>query len=182
MTHRLVVENLRKIRKVIPVIESKVKVKIQFNKGSIAIRGNELNEYLVEKVLQAVDFGFDIENALLLLNEDFVLEFINIKEHTHRKNLTDIRARLVGTGGRAKRTIEELTGGIVVLNSNSVGIIVDNEHLSQAVQGIISLIQGSKHGNVFAYLEKQNAELNKLNFKGEDLGLRDSMKRLADNS
>lgn len=180
MTHRLVVENSKKIKKAIPLIESKIKIKIQFNKGSVAIVGAELNEYLVEKVLKAVDFGFDVEDALLLLKEDFVLEFVNVKEHTPRKNLTDIRARLVGTGGRAKRTIEELTGGVMVLNTNTVGIIVDNEHLGQAIQGIISLIQGSKHGNVFSYLEKQNAELNKRNFYGEDWGLRDSVKKFAD--
>jgi ribosomal RNA assembly protein len=178
MVHRLVVENSRKIKKAIPLIETKISIKIQFNKGSVSISGKELEEYLVEKVLQAVDFGFDIEDALLLLKENFVLEFVNIKEHTHRKNLTDIRARLVGTGGRAKRTIEELTGGVVVLNANTVGIIVDNMHLGQAIQGIISLIQGSKHGNVFSYLERQNANLHRKDFYGEDLGLRDSVKKM----
>jgi ribosomal RNA assembly protein len=175
MGHRLVVENFKKIKKAIPLIESKIKIKISYNKGSVSIIGNELNEYLVEKVLQAVDFGFEGEDALLLLNEDFILEFVNVKDHTRRKNLTDIRARLIGTGGKAKRTIEDLTGGVIVLNANTVGIIVDNEHLSQAIQGIISLIQGSKHGNVFSYLEKQNANLNKKNFDSDDLGLRDGM-------
>ncbi len=179
MTHRLVVDNLRKIKKAIPLIESKIKIKISLYRGSISIEGSELIEYLVEKVIHAVDFGFDAEDALLLLKEDFVLEFVNIKEHTHRKNLTDIRARLIGTGGRVKRTIEELTGGIIVLNANTVGVIVDNEHLSQAIQGIISLVQGSKHGNVFSYLEKQNANLSRLNFDEDDLGLRDSVKKFA---
>lgn len=175
MSRRIVIENVKKIKKAIPLIESKVKVKLLYNKGSLNIVGDELTEYLVEKVIGAVDFGFDPEDALLLLNKDFILEFINIKDHTYRKNLADVRARLVGTGGRAKRTIEELTGGIIVLNSNTVGIIVDNEHLAQAIQGIISLIQGSKHGNVFSYLERRNADLSKRNFDSEDLGLREGI-------
>lgn len=180
MTHKLVTVNIRKIKKAIPVIESKVKVKISLNGNTIQIRGSELNEFLVEKVLTAVNFGFDVEDALLLINEDFVLEFINIKEHTPRKNLADIRARLIGKSGKAKRTIEELTGGVVVISSNMVGLIVDNEHLSSAVQGVISLIQGSKHGNVFSYLEKQNANLRRGGFDSEDLGLKDNMKKFAD--
>ena len=175
MPHKLVIEKINKIKKAVPLIESKIKIKIRVEGGFVFIEGSEYNEYIVEKILKAVDFGFDAEDALTLLDEDFEIEFINIKEHTPRKNLSDVRARIIGTGGKAKRTIEELTAGIVVLNGNTVGIIVDSEHLSQAVQGIISLIQGSKHGNVFSYLEKQNAELRKLS--EEDLGLKDTVKK-----
>jgi ribosomal RNA assembly protein len=173
MPHKFIIEKTNKIKKAVPLIESKIKIKIRVLGTFVSVQGSEYNEYLVEKILKAVDFGFDIEDALLLLDENFELEFINIKEHTHRKNLVEIRARIIGTGGKAKRTIEELTAGAVALNGNTVGIIVDSEHLSQATQGIISLIQGSKHGNVFSYLEKQNAELRKLN--EEDLGLREPL-------
>jgi len=93
-----------------------------------------------------------------------------VKEHTPRKNLKEVRARLIGTDGKARKTIENLTGAEIVINGNSVGLIVDAEHLGAAVQGIESLIQGAKHGNVFAYLEKQNARKAGLS---EDLGLRD---------
>jgi ribosomal RNA assembly protein len=165
----VVVENMGKIRKAVSAIENKVKVKIGFGKGGVNVKGAELNEYLVEKVLMAVDFGFDVEDALLLVNEDFVLEFIEVKEHTRRKNLKDVRARLIGTGGKARKTIESLTGAVIVIHGNRVGVIVDSEHLTAVVQGIESLIQGAKHGNVFAYLEKQGAR--RLG-GSEDLGLR----------
>ncbi len=178
MAHTLIVENNRRIKKAVPLIEARVKIKINCSKGSVFIEGPEYHEYIVEKILKAVDFGFDVEDALMLLNDNFTIEFINVKEHTHRKNLTDIRARLIGTDGRAKRTIEELTGGAVVLNANTIGIIVDSEHLSQTVQGIKSIIQGAKHGNVFSYLEKQNAELRHID--EEDLGLKIPIKENKD--
>ena len=165
----VIVENLNKIKRAVPVIENKVKIKIGFRKDGVSINGSELNEYLVEKVLRAVDFGFDVDDALLLVDEDFVLEFIDVKNHTHRKNLRDVRARLIGTGGKARKTIENLTGSVIVINGNRVGVIVDSEHLDAVVQGIESLIQGAKHGNVFARLEKQNARKAELS---EDLGLR----------
>ncbi|MCK5321224.1 hypothetical protein KAJ38_01480 [Candidatus Pacearchaeota archaeon] len=169
----VIVEKMNKIKKAVPVIEDKVKIKIGFKKGSVSLKGSELNEYTVEQIIRAVDFGFDVEDALLLKNEDFVLEFINVKEHTHRKNLKEVRARLIGTEGKARKTIENLTGAVIVINENSVGVIVDSEHLDSVTQAIVLLIQGAKHGNVFAYLEKQNVSRRK--FSGEDLGLKEDM-------
>lgn len=167
----VIVQNMRKVRKAVPVIENKVKVKIGFGKGQVMIKGNELNEYLIEQVIRAVDFGFHVDDALVLMNDDFVLEFIEVKEHTHRKNLKDVRARLIGTGGKARKTIENLTDSDIVINGNTVGVIVNSEHLDAVVQGIESLIQGAKHGNVFSYLEKQNVSRRK--YDEEDLGLKE---------
>ena len=164
---------MNKIKKAVPIIEDKIKIKISFQKSQITIKGSELNEYTVEQIVRAVDFGFDVDDALLLKNADFVLEFINVKEHTHRKNLKEVRARLIGTGGKARKTIENLTGAVVVIHDNNVGVIVDSEHLDAVTQAIVLLIQGAKHGNVFAYLEKQN--VSRRRFSGEDLGLKEDM-------
>ena len=138
-----------------------------------------MNEYLVEKVIRAVDFGFNIDDALLLMSDDFLLEFIEVKEHTHRKNLKDVRARLIGTGGKARKTIQNLTGSEIVIQGNTVGVIVDADHLDAVMQGIESLIQGAKHGNVFAYLEKQN--ISKRKFERDDLGLKKGIEKELDN-
>ena len=170
----IIVENLKKIKKAVPVIEKKIKIKISFGKSNnIIIKGGELNEYLAEQILEAIDFGFDVEDALLLKNQDFILEFIDIKAHTHRKNLKEIRARLIGTKGKALKTIQKLTGCVMVIHSNQVGVIVDSEHLDSTVQAIASLIRGAKHANVFAYLEKRNVERRK--FDEEDLGLKEGI-------
>jgi len=167
------VQNMNKVKKAVPVIENKVKIKISFGKGKVTIKGNELNEYLIEQVIRAVDFGFNVDDALLLVNDDFVLEFIEVKEHTRRKNLKDVRARLIGTSGKARKTIENLTGSEIVIHDNTVGIVVDSKHLDSVVQAIESLIQGAKHGNVFAYLEKQNMSRRK--YDDDDLGLREGV-------
>ena len=164
---------MNKVKKAVPAIENKVKVKVGFGRGNVTIKGNELNEFLVEKVIQAVDFGFHVDDALLLTDDDFVLEFIEVKEHTRRKNLKEVRSRIIGTGGKARKTIQKLTGSVIVIHDNTVGVIVDSTHLDAVVQGIESLIQGAKHGNVFAYLEKQNVSRRK--FDTDDLGLRDEV-------
>ncbi len=182
----VVVQNMRKIKRAVPSIENRVKVHINVGSraskghapggtksevgGSVTIKGAELNEFLVEKIIRAIDFGFDIDDALLLLNEEFVLEFIEVKEHTRRKNLKDVRSRIIGREGKAKRTIEKLTGSAVVIKDNRIGVIVDADHLSATVQGIEGLISGSKHGNVFGFLERAGAKINKMD---DDLGLRE---------
>ena len=171
--------NIRKIRKAVPRIEGKVKIKFSFGKSWIVINGTELNEFLVEKIILAVDFGFDVEDALLLINEDFTLEFIDIKEHTNRKNLKDIRARVIGTDGKARKTIEKLTGSVIVVNDNSVGVIVDSAHLEAVTQGLESLIHGAKHGNVLSYLEKQGSGRLK-KFDPDDLGLKEGVESEVD--
>lgn len=166
----------KKIKKAIPLIENKIKIKLSVNKNNVCIKGDELTEYAVEKMIEAIDFGFEPEDTFILTNEDFTIGYVNMKEHTHRHNLEEIRSRVIGTQGKAKTTIETLTGSVIVVKNNRVGIIADSEHLPHVIQGIISLIQGSKHGNVFAYLEKQNANLRKLD--DEDLGLKDPKKDL----
>ncbi len=166
----LVIANSRRIRKAIPIIESKIKIKINYNLRRVSITGKELNEFLAEQMLIAVDFGFNVEDALLLKNENFVLEFVNIKDYARRKNLEEIRGRVIGRQGKAKMTIEELSGGVLAINNNQIGVIVDSEHLDAVIQGLISLIKGAKHSNVFSYLEKQNANLRELD--EDDLGLK----------
>jgi ribosomal RNA assembly protein len=167
----IAVQNMNKIKRAVPTIEGKIKIKVSLGKGYVVLRGSELDEFLGEKIIQAVDFGFHVDDALLLKGEKFTLEYIKVRENTHRKNLRDVRARLIGTDGKARKTIENLTGAVIVIHDNEVGVIVDDIHLEAVTQGIESLIHGAKHGNVFAYLEKQNIAHSR--FDDDDLGLRD---------
>ncbi len=169
------IEHILKIKKSLPLIKSKIKVKIFFKAKKLFIDGEELNEFVAEKIINSIDFGFDPEDALILLNPDFSLNFINIKEYTKKHNLKPVRSRVIGTDGRAKGTIEELTGSRIIINDNLLGIIADSENLTNTIQALISLIQGAKHANVFSYLEKQNIIQRKLN---SDLGLKDETNKL----
>lgn len=170
----LLVENIERIKKAIPLIENKMKLKIDYSGKNVIIKGEELEEFLGIEIIRAIDFSFDVEDALLLLNPDFALQFINIKDFSRKKDLSEVRSRLIGKNGRAKGTIQELTGSAIAIHENRVGIISDDVHLDSVVQAVTSLIRGSKHANVFAYLEKQNAERKKFD---DDLGLKESVKQ-----
>ena len=163
---------MKKVKKAVPVIEAKVKIRFSFGSGFVTIKGKTLEEFLVTKIVQAIDFGFETEDALLLLDENYLLEFIDIKEHTRRNNLHDVRSRIIGTKGKALNTIENLTGAILAVKDNKVGIISETETIAQVNQAVESIIRGAKHGNAFASLERKNRSRRKLQFTGEDLGLK----------
>lgn len=166
----LLISQVGKVKDSILVIEKRLPVKVIIKNKRAIISGEKLAEFVAYEIIRAVDFGFDIEDALLLLNDKFTLQFVNIKDYTRKKNFAEVRARIIGTNGRAKGTVADLTGSVIVVHENQVGILVDDDHLDSALQAVISLTRGAKHANVFAYLEKQNKERKK--FDEEDLGLK----------
>ncbi|MEM4181593.1 MAG: hypothetical protein QXX68_00305 [Candidatus Pacearchaeota archaeon] len=173
MVRKFFFENEKKIRKALPIIKEKIKIRL-FLKGKIVfIKGDEYTEFMVEKILSAIDFGFEIEDALLIM-KDYSFNTINIKDYTKRKNLEEIRGRIIGKKGRAIKIIENISGAKIILKRNKVGIIADNEHIEETEESIKSLIKGSKHGNVFSFLERRNTELKK---PESDLGLRKPNKK-----
>jgi len=173
MVHTFLIEKPVKIKKAIGFVESKLKIRISLKGLNVSVKGKEFEEFLAEKIIKAVDFGFEREDAILLKNQDYVIEYLDIKDHTRRKNLEEVRGRIIGTEGRAKKTIENLTNSIIVINQNQIAIIVNALHLDVAIQAIISILQGAKHANVFTYLEKQNAGIKKIKY--EDLGLKEGV-------
>jgi ribosomal RNA assembly protein len=175
MVRTLNIEKKSKIKKIIPILEDKIKIKFILNNNNIKIKGTELNEFLTEQIVLAIDFGFDLDDALLLLRQNYLLKFIDLKEHTKRHNLKDVRARVIGRNGKAKKTIEYLTGSIIIIKDNTIGLIVDDIHLDTTTQAIISLIQGSKHSNIFSYLEKQNKNI----IEDDDLGIKENFEKYS---
>jgi ribosomal RNA assembly protein len=176
MVHDILVSQLGKIKKAVPLLEQRLGVKISWAGKRVSVSGEEFDSILALDMIRAINFGFDAEDTLLLMNPDFNLHFLNIKEYTRKTKFSEVRSRIIGRNGRAKGTIQELTGSIIVLHDNNVGIIVDSAHLDSVIYAITALIRGSKHANIFAYLEKQNAERRK--FDEEDLGLKDKKLRL----
>ena len=177
MTRKINVLNIRRVKKAVPAIENKIKVQFSFGSDYVIINANVENEFFIEQVVLAVDFGFDVEDALLLTNPSFLLKFIDIRDNTSRNNLKDVRGRIIGKNGRVKKAIENLTGSVVVIKDNDIGIIVDDLHLDTTMQAFKTLIHGTKYGTVFNYLERQNRTLKHLNV--EDLGLKNPKEDLS---
>ena len=151
-------------------LEAKLKVKISNRGREVYIEGKPVDEYIAGMVIDALNFGFDFKLAILIKEEDFVFEIIHIKDYTKRHDLHRVRARLIGKQGKTKNTISVLTNCFFEIQDNEVGIIGDPEFIENAQQGVISIIQGSKQGNVYSFLEKHQVK------PESDLGLREDFK------
>lgn len=135
-------------------LEKRLEIKITFKGKEITIHGSPENEYIAEKVIEALDFGFPFSVALSIKEQDFMFEILNIKDYTKRKDLEKVRARIIGERGKTLRTFLELTKCNFEIKDNRVAIIGDPEYIRNAQEAMISLIHGAKHANVYSFLEK----------------------------
>jgi ribosomal RNA assembly protein len=147
-------------------LEKELGLKITNRGKEVTIEGSSENEYFGEKVIDALNFGFPISFALSIKKEDKDFEIISIKEHTKRQDLERIRGRIIGKGGKGLRTLSNLTNCYLEIKDNEVGIIGDPENIKTATEAIIYMVKGSKHGNVYSFLEKNKVK------PIEDLGLK----------
>jgi len=74
------------------------------------------------------------------------------------KNVARVKGRIVGESGRALQTLSQLSDCYFEIKGNQVGIIGDPENIENAQNAIIMLIKGSKHANVYSFLERSHPE------------------------
>ncbi|MDP3992135.1 MAG: hypothetical protein U1B79_00495 [Candidatus Pacearchaeota archaeon] len=139
-------------------LEKKLEIKIASKGKEVFISGKPEDEYVAEKVIEALDFGFPFSVALLIKEEDFMFEVLNIKNHTRRKDMEKVRARIIGKKGGTLKTLLELTKCHFEIKGNQVGIIGEPEYMRNAQEAMISLIRGAKQANVYSFLEKHQVK------------------------
>lgn len=120
---------------------------------------NAMQEYILNEILEALASGFDLKTALLLEDEEFVFKKINLRTYAKGSRLGVVRGRIVGAQGKSKKVIQDLTNCFISLSDNYVAIIGRAESIELASKAIESLIRGTKHANVFKFLEKSRGTL-----------------------
>lgn len=152
----MIIEKIPRIIKNKKKIEKKLNIKIQNRGKEVIIEGEPEEEYTAEKILESIEFGFPLSVSFLIKEQDYVFETINIKDFTKRKDLKTIKARIIGKKGKTLKTLQELTDCFFEIKENKVGIIGDPEKIKNAIDGLTSIIKGSKQSNVYSYLEKHH--------------------------
>jgi len=153
---KIISEKLPRILKNKKRLEKELLVKITNRGKEVFIDGNPEEEYYAEKVLEALEFGFPFENAMRIKDENFIFEILNIKDYSTSKDMKRIRARVIGKGGKALKVLHDLTECYFELKDNKVGIIGSAESIKNAQEAIVAIIKGSKHSNVYSFLEKNH--------------------------
>ncbi len=139
-------------------------INVDSKEGDIRITGEDsLSLYAIREVVKAIGRGFNPDIARLLLKPDYVLEIIQLQEFVkNKKNHFDrVRGRVIGSGGKAREQIEQLTESFICVYGKTVSIIGDNESVVTAKKAVESLLNGSPHSNVYRFLEKNRKNIKK---------------------
>jgi ribosomal RNA assembly protein len=155
---KIISEKIARIIKSKGNLEKELNVTLDINGNEITISGSPEDEYIAERVIEALDFGFPFAAALEIKKEDILFEILNIKECTNQKDFARVRGRVIGKDGKALKTISSLSNCHIELSGNKVGIIGNCENIRTVEEACKILIKGSKHANVYAYLEKHRIE------------------------
>ena len=91
----IISDKLPRVIKAKKELEKQLKIKITNRGKEVKILGKPEDEYIAEKVIDAINFGFPISTALLIKKEDYLFEILLIKNYTKRHDLERIKARMV---------------------------------------------------------------------------------------
>ena len=140
---------------------TKTRLIVNSEDGDIFIEGDSLDVFNCLNMVKAIARGFNPDIALKLLDEDTSIEIISLDEFSRsKKDIIRLKSRLIGTQGRARSHLEELTSTNISVYGKTISIIGRTDDVFIARQGIINLINGSKHGNVYLFIEKQKKKRN----------------------
>jgi len=152
------ISNLKKIISSKKEIEKSLKVSITYNNNTVNIQGSAQQEYIAQEIIKALDYDFPKSDALLLLDENFLFEEINIKDYSKSKDFQRIRSRIIGKKGKTLRTLSNLTECHFQIKDNKIAIIGESQNIKNAQDSLISLIRGSKQSNIYNFLERNKPQ------------------------
>ena len=146
-------------------IEDKCKVQIEIDSqngdavvSSTSAEMPEMQPFKAIEIISAISRGFSPQRAYRLLDdEELMLQIIDLKEYTGKSaNAMDrIKGRIIGQGGKSRKTIEELSGAYVSVSGHSVALIGKYEEVRLANDAVTMILKGSTHKTVYTMLQEE---------------------------
>jgi len=140
---------------------TKTKLNIDSKEGDVFVSGEDaLGLYTAREIIKAIGRGFNPDIAKLLLKSDYIFEVVDLSEFIKSKTaMLRLKGRVIGKEGKSRRLIEELTECSISVFGKTISIIGQPESAANARQAVESLLRGSRHANVYKWLEKRRREL-----------------------
>lgn len=150
---------------------SGVKLLIDSDEGDVQIDSTHSSDpamaMAAANVVIAIGRGFAPQKAMLLLRDEYYLEVFDIRDYVgkRKESVIRMRARVIGSGGKTREIIEELTGAFMSVFGNTVCLIGDEFQLDIAKRALEMILSGSEHSAVYHFLEGSRMRL-----KVEEMG------------
>lgn len=109
-------------------------------------------------IVTAIGRGFSPENALLLLDDAYLIHIINLQDilGKNERTMERFKARIIGTQGKIRERIEEATDTKIAIFGKTVSIIGKRDDIQVARQAIGMILEGAMHQTVFTILAKKS--------------------------
>ena len=115
---------------------------------------NQLISVFARDIVKAIGSGFTPKKSLKLLDESYYMQQIDVKDHIPESQLKRIKARVIGTGGRIRKMVSEMTNTDIVIYKNNLNIIGTAENGDMAYNALMMLVQGASHKTVFKFIRR----------------------------
>lgn len=136
-----------------------VAIEIDSETGDIMVVGSkpveQMEGFKAVEIITAISRGFSPQRAMRLMGEDEVFQQIDLRSYTGKSQnaIERIRSRIIGEGGKSRRTIEELSGALISVYGHTVGLIGNYHQVRMAMDAIDMLSKGSMHKKVYEMLQ-----------------------------
>lgn len=161
MDHALIPEDRMKIlkrnKKYLDRLRNFSSLDIKINEEIEIVGEDPLTILRVKDVLKAFGRGFNFDDALNLLDEEYYFETIDIKDYAKksRDRLITLRGRVIGTKGKTKELIEKSAEVKISIYGKTIGIIGKWDRVVIAKKAIEMILLGSLHSTVYRFLQRQ---------------------------
>ena len=138
----------------------------------------EANPFKAVDIVSAIARGFSPQRAFALLEEEKMLTVVDLREFAGKSEnaIARIKSRLIGTDGKARKIIEQLTESEISIYGHTVSIIGDPEESRVAKEAVEKLAIGGTHKATYEMLQKYRTKQ-----KMDRMQLWESQKPLGEN-
>lgn len=140
------------------LIEKELRATLELNENQIIIKAKDaLSEHEAAQVLEALNLGFRLKDALQLKHSEYQLQQLELKARVKPSRLRAVKGRILGKEGKALTKLEELTSCRLRLVGSKLAILGKTEDVMAAIQALEALIRGKPHGRVYRMLQEAKA-------------------------
>src|ERR671931_338601 len=121
----------------------------------------EMEPFKAVEVVTAISKGFSPRRAYRLIEgEEDTFQLIDLRDYAGKSSnsIERIKGRIIGEGGKSRRTIEELSGAYLSVYGHTVGMIGTSEEIKLAMNAVIMLSKGSLHKKVYNMLQEARSK------------------------
>ena len=128
---------------------------------------NPLNKFIAQKIIAAINRGFNPEKAMKLLDETYDLEIFNLQNILGKsdKRIKRMKGRVIGRNGEMRTAIERYGECFISVYGKTISIIADYENLQIGRKAVSMLLNGTPHNVVLKFLENKYSEKKKEEFR-----------------